>query len=291
MQRRQPTPHGRGARAALLVCLMALGSAVAAPFAQAEPTAVPAQVRALHQLTDLSTNVESFCQTLVETAQLTIQTPDHPMTKQLDASQRERWLSAVTKACEPDRAVERHLRAFAADYTPDAARAVTDWYTSETGKHLLALEAAAAETDWDAEVSPFIDQITKEPVPVERVKLFERIDAAVQSTEDAALLQAGVGEILTYAARALMPEAERTPREAIDQQLAALRTHYAQQMRNQQSVVFMFVYRGASDEELAAFADFAESPAAHWLHASHRMAMLQLIAELREEVEAELSGV
>ena len=38
---------------------------------------------------------------------------------------------------------------------------------SETGARLLALEAAAGETDWDAEVSPFIDQITKEPVPVE----------------------------------------------------------------------------------------------------------------------------
>jgi hypothetical protein len=265
--------------------------ALAGPaLADSPPGPVPAQVRAMHRLARLDGNVESFCATLVETAQLMLQTPDHPLLQQLDGAARERWLAGIQQACEPGRATELHLRAFAAAYQAEAARAATAWYTSETGQHLLSMEAAAAETDWDAEVSPFIDEIFREPVQLDRIALFERINAAMQTTEDAAILQAGISEILTYAARALLPEAERTPREAIDRDLEALRVHYGQQMRNQQQVVFLFVYREASDAELAAFADFAESPGAQWLNASHRMAMAQLISALRADVEAALGG-
>jgi hypothetical protein len=272
---------------ALACALWLLGAAAVAADAS-KP--VPAQVRAVHRLADLGGNVESFCTTLVETAELTLQTPNHPVASQLDAGQRERWLGAVKRACEPGRAIDRHLRAFAVGYDAAAARAVTAWYTSETGQRLLALEGAAAETDWDAEVSPFVDEITQEPVPVERVKLFERIEAALQTTEDAALLQAGIAEILTYSARTLQPETERAPREEIDRQLALLRSQYAGALRQQQSIVFMFVYREATDEALAAFADFAESDAARWLHTTHRMAMLQLVAETREQIEGELGA-
>ena len=285
--------HGRRrpvTLAAALVCAIAFGLWLG-PAAHAETKPVPAQVRALHRLARLDGNVASFCATLIETAELTAGDAEHPTMQKLDPAARSRWLAHIRNACEPARATEQHLRAFAADYDAEAARAVTDWYTSETGAKLLALEAEAAETDWDAEVMPFVDRIMKEPVPIERVELFERIDAALQPTEDAALLQAGIGEILTWSIQPLLPEADRTPRGQIDQELAALRLHYEQQMGRQQSVVFMFVYRDASEEELAAFADFSESKSARWLNACHRMAMLQLIAELREELVASLGGV
>jgi len=252
--------------------------------------AIPAQVRAVHQLADLGVNVESFCATLIENAEVALDADGHPLTSQIGTEQGARWLASIRGACEPQHATERHLAAFAAGYDAESARAVTDWYTSETGARLLQLERAAATTDWDAEVSPFIDQIVKEPVPIERVKLFERIDEATQSTADAAELQAGITSILTYSLQPLLPPADRTPPELIDEQLTALRAHLTQQLRGQQSIIFMFVYRGASDAELAAFADFSESAPARWLHTNHRMAMLQLVAELREAIVAELGG-
>ncbi len=280
-------------RAALLVLLATglLHTIDDASTAQAARSPVPAQVRAVHQLAHLSANVEAFCATLVETAEATAGSADPSMLQVLDDAARARWLAAIRDACQPDAARERHLRAFAVGYEADAARAVTDWYTSDTGRRLLALETSASETDWETEVSPFIDRLMKEPVDVERVKLFERIEAALQTTEDAAQLQAAIAEILTWSAQPLLPEAARTPPAEIDRELAALRLHFGQQLRRQQSVIFMYVYRDASDAELAAFADFAESPGARWLNASHRMAMLQLVAELREEIVAELGGV
>jgi hypothetical protein len=292
-----PTPAPASRRASRkgvgpqLLALLALGLTLGAPVpAFAKATVVPAQVRAIHQLADLGSNVQSFCETLIETAEITLRTEGHPIATQLDATQQKRWLASMRHACDVERANERHLAAFAADYNPEAARKVTDWYASDAGKRLLALENAAAETDWDAEVVPFIDEITKVPVPVERVKLFERIDTAVGSTEDAAILQSGIGEVLTWGAQALLPPAQRTPRAELDAQFAALRNQYAGQMRAQQSVIFMFVYRQATDEDLEAYTVFVESPSARWLHTSHRMAMMQLIAELREEVAQEVQG-
>ena len=285
---------GRGRRfASAIACMLAACFAIGwVVSASADPasSAIPAQVRALHTLTDLGTNVDSFCRTLIENAATEMANPASPMNQNFDAATRTRWFAAIETACKTDEARERHLAAFAAGYDPTSARAVTDWYTSETGSRLLALEQAAAETDWDAEVLPFIEQYNREPVPVERVKVAERIDAATGATEDAALLQAGITSILTYGGRALAPEAERMPRAEIDAQVEALRQQLAGQMRAQQAIVFMFVYRDASDAELEAFAEFSESDAARWLFATHRMAMLQLIAETREDIEARLGG-
>jgi hypothetical protein len=272
-----------------VVCLVAGWTAPASadPAARA---AIPAQVRALHTLADLGTNVTSFCTTLIDNAAAEMTNPASTLNQNFDAATRTRWFAAIEAACNADEARERHLAAFAAGYDPESARAVTDWYTSETGRRLLALEQAAADTDWDAQVLPFIEEINREPVPVERVKIAERIDAATGATEDTALLQSGITSILTYGGRALAPETERVPRAEIDAQLEALRQQIAGQMRAQQAIIFMFVYRDASDAELEAFAQFAESDAARWLFATHRMAMLQLIAETREDVEARLGG-
>lgn len=274
-------------RFALAVCLAA---SVCSADAYADGEAIPAQVQAVHRIVDLGSNVESFCITLVENAEYTLSTPGHPLAEKLTKPQRARWIAAIRAACEPERATRRHLAHFAGGYDAEAARAVTDWYASETGHRLLAFERAAGDTDWDAEVMPFVDAIVQEPVPVERVKLFERIDAATRSTADAAELQTSITEILTYAAEALLPVDERRSPEAIDAHLAALRAQFASQLAGQQSVVFMFVYRDARDADLAAFADFSESAGARWLHATHRMAMLQLVAELRAEIEATLGA-
>jgi len=256
----------------------------------ADAPVIPAQVRAIHQVAKLGANVESFCATLIETARITLQTAGHPLRNQLNAEQQERWLAALEGNCRSDEMSERHLAAFAADYDAESARSVSEWYTSEAGKRLLEFETAAAETDWEAEVVPFVEQIMREPVPVERVKLFERIDAAVGSTDDAAILQIGIGEVLTAGAQALLPDEKRTPRAELDAQFAALRAQAAGQMHAQQSVIFMYVYREASNAELAAYAEFAESPAGRWLHSTHRLAMVQLLAEIREAVAAELSA-
>lgn len=293
----RPPGTRRVRRATLLALWLGIGSIVGglaastdARTAHAAENVIPAQVRAVHQLADLGGNVTSFCATLVEQAEYTLQTPGHPLAQKLSKPQQTRWLAAVKEACEPERATRRHLAAFAAGYDSEAARAVSAWYTSEAGRRLLALEQGAADTNWDEEVMPFVDAIVKEPVPVERVKLFERIDRATQSTADAAELQAAISEILTFAAEALLPESERTPPEAIDRDLAAYRAHLTSQLAGQQSIVFMFVYRDASDADLAAFAEFSESPPARWLHTNHRMAMLQLVAELRAEIEASLGA-
>ncbi len=287
------TPSTTSRRGALIGTIAVFACALAVAVAErsgATTSTIPAQVRAVHQLADLRANVEAFCATLVETAEATARVADHPTLSKLDATARTRWLAEIRGACEPDAATERHLRAFAVGYDPDSARAVTDWYASDPGRRLLLLEAAAGETDWESEVSPFIDRLTREPVDLERVKLFERIDAALQTTEDAAQLQVGIGEILTFAAQPLLPERERTDSAEIEQELAAMRVQMAQQLRQQQSVIFMFVYRDASTEELEAFAAFAESPGARWLNASHRMAMQRLVVELRQEIVARLGG-
>lgn len=285
---------GRGLGVFVAVGLVAavgvIGSAALVGAAGAPSPVIPAQVRALHTLADLGAHVDSFCATLVDDARAEAASSESPLGRSLDAPARARWLAAIETACQPQRARERHLAGFAAGYDAESARAVTDWYMGETGRKLLALEAAAAETDWDAEVVPFIEQYNREPVPLARVALAERIDAATGATEDAALLQAGIASILAHGGRALAPEAERLPRQDIDAQIEALRVSVAQQMRRQQSIVFLFVYREASDEELAAFADFTETPAARWLFATHRMAMLQLISEVREDVEARLAS-
>ena len=251
---------------------------------------IPAQVRAVYRLADLGTNVETFCLTLVENAGIELANESGALHQQLDAMQRTRWLSAIQTACQEDHARERHLAAFAVGYDAENARAVTRWYTSDTGRHMLEIEIEAAQTDWDAEISPFIDRITKSPVPVERVKLAERINAGSHAIEDTAMLQAGIASILTYGARALQPAGERTSRKGVDEQIEMIRQQIAYQMRAQQSVIFMFMYQDASDAELLAFAEFAESDAAQWLFASHRMAMLQLISEVREQVEAQLAN-
>jgi len=284
--------RGRAAWIALGVtaAAVALGAAARGRAAGGGAEVIPAQVRALHTLADLGTNVDSFCATLVDNAKAEAANAESAIWHGLDAQARTRWLDAIQAACQPEQARERHLAGFAAGYDAEAARAVTDWYTHETGRRLLALEAAAAETDWDAEVTPFLQQYDREPVPLERVELSERIDAATGATEDAALLQAGIASILSFGVRALAPAAERVPREQIDAEVEALRQSLVHQMRRQQSIVFLFVYREASTAELAAFADFTETPAARWLFASHRMAMLQLISEVREDVEKRLGG-
>ncbi len=135
---------------------------------------------------------------------------------------------------------------------------------SETGRRLRALESQAdSELDEDA-YSAYVDELFAAPVPLERIRLLERLAVATRGAQIAA-------DIESIAARVVARAVDRRGGETSDALAAAFeridrqRVETVATLRAQSMVSMQYVYRRASDQELAEYVAFAESPAGAWL--------------------------
>lgn len=132
---------------------------------------------------------------------------------------------------------------------------------SATGRRMRALEEQAETELDDAAFSGFIDGLFGAPVPVERTALLERLGVATRGAEIAADTEAIAARVIVRALEqdGLAPASAPTLAAALAEiDRRSVRT--AERLRVQSIVWLQYVYRDASDEELAEYVAFAESP-------------------------------
>jgi hypothetical protein len=246
------------------------------PSCAAEPSAT-----ALFELAELGLTGDQLAGALIDGL------PRHADPLPADAHMK--LVRAVRTIATPGNARGAQLAAFTEAWDPSQGAAVMEWYRSEAGARLLAMETAASKADWERELSRYIDRMMSEdPASLRRIKLLERIARATDIAQDSADIQSGVDRILTLAARELTPEADRPSDLAVKAGLRDRKAAALAGMRMQMSVVLQFIYRDASDDEVALQVDFVESEAGQWLLAANRSAILATLDDLQSDLQKQL---
>ncbi len=238
--------------------------------------------RALYELADIGSSARELARELATRAET------YPGT--LSAAARARLRAAVRAVANEQRARDIAREAFAASYDARAARAVEAWYRSEPGERILAMEVKAATTDWERDMPRFVDSLNGIVTPLERVKVLERLQRATAAAQDSVAMQVGIARILTTASQALLDPSQRASESEIEASLAAMQEESLHKMRMQLSIVFLFVYRDATTDNLARYAEFAETGPASWLFSANRQAMQALAERLEAELVTRLAG-
>lgn len=156
------------------------------------------------------------------------------------------------------------------DHDAAAERALA-FSTSPLGLHLRSVEAAAEVDIDEADLQAFIDALFAKPVPLDRIDLLMRLAEATRGAELSAEVDA-VAQRVAARSAILLSHGNRAANapdaDALAVELAAIDAHSkarAAMWRAQASVLMQYVYRDVSDDELSAYAGFAESDAGRWL--------------------------
>jgi hypothetical protein len=156
--------------------------------------------------------------------------------------------------------------AFARGADPRVAARARSFLGSPLGRSLRDMEARAETGIDDATLSAFVDALFREPVALDRVRLLDRLAVATRGAELAAEIDAIAARVVVRAASAQRagPDTASALAQA-DARIEAARTRAIAAWRSQSSVFLQLVYRDAREEDLAAYAAFAESAEGRWL--------------------------
>jgi len=172
----------------------------------------------------------------------------------------------VAERVSAEALVEAARAAFARAGMREPAERTRDFYRTPVGRRLRALEARTESGIDDETISAFVDTLFAEPVDLERVRILDRIARATRGAELAAEVDAIAARSI---ARVVHGDTGRdADSAALEAALAAIerdRAAAASMWRAQSSVLMQLVYRDATDDELRAYAAFAESPDGRWL--------------------------
>jgi hypothetical protein len=179
-----------------------------------------------------------------------------------DAARLRQGIAAITDS----KAVDASARVgFAAHWQRDEAAAALRWYGSSTGTRMRELERSANQSDPDSALSEFVDEIIRKPVPLRRVALLARLAAAARTAETAAQLETDAERIVLRGVQFIGPSGQALGDESVYARLGAVHASVMGRSRMQSSVIFQYVYREASDDEIEQYVLFAESEAGQWL--------------------------
>lgn len=156
---------------------------------------------------------------------------------------------------------------------------------SDLGRRLRAFEEQLDTELAEDALDSFIDELFAAPVPIARVRLLERLALATRGAQIAADTEAIAARVI---ARAVARSAGGTD-EALAQEMKRIdraSTRTAATLRAQSTVLMQYVYRDATDADLADYVAFAESPEGAWIVEATR----RTLADLEPWIDARMSA-
>ena len=172
--------------------------------------------------------------------------------------------AAVRRAYGAQRLYDRAATGIADDWDADAARAQLEFMSSRLGRRILGAQASRRDPAVVERYRAFSASFDANAYPAARVELLRRLDRALLTSQGAVLVNHAVldGALASFAGA--LPTPENTA-------FVELRTRAA----SQESALYpraadevlrwdLFAFGSLSDDELARYAEFAESPAGQW---------------------------
>lgn len=158
----------------------------------------------------------------------------------------------------------------------DAARLAEAlaWYDSPLGRHITALELAAARLGGEHEVR--VDAKTDRPSPG-RLALVERLDAGLGASETTVDITVAIVRSLVRAFQPALPALASLSRGQLDEQLALARNWTVTRLRPPYIAGMLVAYRSLSDAELTEYLRFVESEVGGWYLSQTNSALLRAV--------------
>lgn len=139
-------------------------------------------------------------------------------------------------------------------------REVLKWLDSPLGQKLTRMEEAAAEPAAKQEMALALQQLIKDPGAPQRLRLLQRVENALQSTDAAVDMVMNIQIAILSALSAMAPT---QPRPSFEQlaELVYKNRQQVQQVISQQVISgFLYTYRDVSDQDLETYIEFIVSP-------------------------------
>jgi hypothetical protein len=244
-----------------------------------DPGAAPLDVR-IFRLAGVDDHVLALSEALVLAAEA--------HAAELDPEVDDRLVDRARMAADPTRLLPAAEALFAARSGDGLLlESAHDFLVSDTGRRMRALEEQADSVLDDEAFSDFVDGLFAAPVPIERVGLLERLGMATRGAQIAADTEAIAARVIVRARHRDGVGPGSAP--ALAAVLAAIdrrSNQTAERLRVQSTVWLQYVYRDASDDDLAAYVAFAESPTGIWLVDSTWWTLRELEPWLDERMTA-----
>ena len=172
--------------------------------------------------------------------------------------------AAVRRAYGGQRLFDRAATSLADDWDADAALAQLEFLDTGVGHKILRARALRRNSGTLQEFQEFSRHFALENFAPVRVELVRRLDRALLVSKGAVLVSRAVMDGALAALSEALPGAEGARFRELRVEAARQEPQLYPEAADQVLRWYLFAFEPLSDEELARYAQFAESPAGQW---------------------------
>ncbi|OGK95028.1 MAG: hypothetical protein A3E31_16815 [Candidatus Rokubacteria bacterium RIFCSPHIGHO2_12_FULL_73_22] len=207
----------------------------------------------------------------------------------LDAQERAAVLQTLAAAfgLEPILATVRSV--LRTGYDPQLMGVFVARLRTPTLRRLTAMEVEADTPELPKKLQAFAAGLRGSPPPAERVARLARLAAATSTAEYMLEVRGAVVRAGFRAIEPMLPPERRPKPGALDAAIAGMIAQQRDTMRNEVLVLFLYVYRAATDAELEEYITFEESEAGRWFQGLYRRGMLEAVSAASEQVVRQIA--
>jgi len=184
--------------------------------------------------------------------------------EQLDATRADPLRAAVHRAYGAQRLFDRVATSLADDWDPDAALAQLEFLKTGVGQKVLRARATRRDPKTAARFKEWSRDFSESRFPAARIELLRRLDRALLGSKSAVLVNRalvdGALNALSGGTTGTEAAAFRSLRERAAREEPKLYPMAADELLRWS----LFAYQSLSDDELASYLAFSESPAGQW---------------------------
>jgi hypothetical protein len=174
--------------------------------------------------------------------------------------------AAVESAFNPKRLEALLHEDIEKSLTTEELREVLNWLDSPLGKKLTLLEEKAASPAARQKLAHALQQLLKDPAAPERLKLLQRVEKALHSTDAAVDMILNIQIAIISAISTMTPAQPRPTFEQITEMVYKNRPQIQQLISQQVIGGFLYTYHGVSTGDLETYIAFIESPVGSKYH-------------------------
>ena len=193
----------------------------------------------------------------------------------LDQKERAALLQALASAFGPEPILATVRRALRNDYDPQLMGVFVARLRTPTLRRLTAMEVEADTPELAQKLPAFAAGLKGSPPPAERMSRLVRLDAATRTADYMLELRGAIVRAGIRAVEPMLPPERRPKPGVVDAAIASMIAQQRDVMRQEVLVLFLYVYRGATDAELDEYIAFEESEAAQWFQGLYRRALIE----------------
>ena len=172
--------------------------------------------------------------------------------------------------------------AFQKNYDPLQMGLVLAQLRTPLSRKMTALEGKADAADIVQNLRAFVAELKAAPPPPERVARLARLEVATGATDFVLDLKVASLTAVFKVASALMPPDKRPTAAAAEAMAKKLMGQQREAARREMLVLFLYVYLGATDEELDEYIGMLSAEPGRWFQAIYRRGMIEALSAATE---------